>query len=98
MRIEVKKAIKLCLAFAGIAAMSTTAFADEPANPLCGGQKALYAFVSDALTRSAEKMPEENYAFKPTPAVRSFGQLVGHVADAQYLFCSIALGEKNPAP
>jgi uncharacterized damage-inducible protein DinB len=28
--------------------------------------------------------------------VRSYGQIVGHVADAQYLFCSIALGEKNP--
>jgi uncharacterized damage-inducible protein DinB len=43
-------------------------------------------------------MPEENYKFKPTEAVRSYGQIVGHVADAQYIFCSIALGEKNPAP
>ena len=43
-------------------------------------------------------MPEENYNFKPTDAVRSFGQIVGHVADAQYIFCSIVLGEKNPAP
>ena len=34
----------------------------------------------------------------PSAAVRSFGQIVGHVADAQYLFCSIVLGEKNPAP
>jgi uncharacterized damage-inducible protein DinB len=30
--------------------------------------------------------------------VRSFGQIIGHVADAQYLFCSIVFGEKNPAP
>ena len=45
---------------------------------------------------SAEKMPEENYSFKPADTVRSFGQIIGHVADAQYLFCSIALGEKNP--
>ena len=42
-------------------------------------------------------MPEENYGFKPTEAVRSFGQIVGHVADSQYLFCSSVLGEKNPA-
>src|SRR2546430_11721602 len=41
-------------------------------------------------------MPEENYNFKPTDAVRSYGQIVGHVADAQYMFCSVALGEKNP--
>lgn len=42
-------------------------------------------------------MPEENYAFKPTPEVRSFGQLVGHVADASYMFCSQAAGEANPS-
>ena len=41
-------------------------------------------------------MPEENYAFKATPDVRSFGQLVGHVADANYMFCSKAAGEDNP--
>ena len=45
-----------------------------------------------------EKMPEENYSFKPVDTVRSYGQIVGHVADAQYLFCSLAQGEKNPAP
>ena len=44
--------------------------------------------VKDILLRSALKMPEENYNFKPTDAVRSYGQIVGHVADAQYLFCS----------
>ena len=54
--------------------------------------------MKDILLRSAEKVPEENYSFKPTDAVRSFGQIIGHLADAQYLFCSIELGEKNPAP
>ena len=42
-------------------------------------------------------MPEANYSFKPTPDVRSFGQLVGHVADANYGFCAVAAGEKPPA-
>ena len=41
-------------------------------------------------------MPEENYSFKPTPEVRTFGQLVGHVADAQYSFCATASGDPNP--
>src|SRR5205085_10337784 len=50
------------------------------------------------LLRSAEKMPEESYSFRPTWVVRSFGRIIGHVADAQYYFCSKALGEKNPAP
>jgi uncharacterized damage-inducible protein DinB len=68
------------------------------ANPLSAWNKLAYARVKGVLLKSAEKMPEENYAFKPVDTVRSYGQIVGHVADAQYLFCSLALGEKNPAP
>jgi uncharacterized damage-inducible protein DinB len=76
---------------------------DKPApapskDPLSTFTKGVYGPVTMILLRSAEKMPEENYSFKPTDGVRSFGQIVGHVADAQYLFCSIALGEKSPAP
>jgi uncharacterized damage-inducible protein DinB len=66
-------------------------------NPLSTWNKMAYGRVKDILLRSAQKMPEENYSFKPTDTVRSYGQIIGHVADAQYLFCSIALGEKNPA-
>lgn len=54
-------------------------------------------YVGQMVTRSAEQMPEADYAFKPTPEVRSFGQLMGHVADANYLFCSLILGEANPS-
>jgi uncharacterized damage-inducible protein DinB len=67
-----------------------------PANPITVSEKGLYSFLSSAVVRAAEKMPEENYAFKPTPEIRSFGQLVGHVADANYMFCAQASGEANP--
>jgi uncharacterized damage-inducible protein DinB len=67
-------------------------------NPIAAGQKMLYTMVKDNIVRSAEKMPEPNYAFKPTPEVRSFGQLIGHVADSQYMFCAAVLGKPNPAP
>jgi uncharacterized damage-inducible protein DinB len=40
-------------------------------------------------------MPEENFSFKPTPEVRSFGSLLGHVADAQYGFCGAVKGESK---
>jgi uncharacterized damage-inducible protein DinB len=66
-------------------------------NPLSAFNKRSYGQLKVWLVGSAEKMPEANYAFKPTDSIRSFGQLVGHVADAQYLFCSAVLGEKNPA-
>jgi len=65
-------------------------------NPFSTFSKFAYGRVKTILVSSAEKMPEENYDFRPTDAVRSYGQIVGHVADAQYMFCSVALGEKNP--
>jgi uncharacterized damage-inducible protein DinB len=79
-------------------AFLSTAAAQGPANPLSAGQKALHGMAKNNLQRAAEKMPEENYSFKPSPDVRSFGQLVGHVADAQYMFCSAVIGEKPPSP
>ena len=68
-----------------------------PANPITASEKGVYSFVSTAVVGAAEKMPEENYSFKPTPDVRAFGQLVGHVADANYMFCSQATGDANPS-
>ena len=56
----------------------------------------LYARVKDLLVRSAELMPEEQYSFRPTPDVRTYGQLLGHVSNENYLFCAGALGEPNP--
>src|SRR5713226_6756763 len=38
-------------------------------------------------------MPEEAYAFKATPDVRTFGGLVAHVADSQARTCSAVSGE-----
>ena len=67
-----------------------------PANPITASEKGFYSFVSNAVISAAQKMPEENYSFKPTPEVRSFGQLVGHVADASYTFCSQVIGEPSP--
>lgn len=62
-----------------------------------GYPKMVQSQVANWIERAAEKMPEEEYAFKPDPAVRSFGQILGHIADTNYLFCSAALGEKNPS-
>jgi len=71
--------------------------AGAPANPITLSEKGLYGFMSGAVVGAAQKMPEENYSFKPTPEVRSFGQLVGHVADANFMFCSQVAGEDNPS-
>ncbi|HVM76464.1 MAG TPA: DinB family protein [Candidatus Saccharimonadales bacterium] len=100
MRITLRLLLLCLLAPAGLAlAQEKPAASTQPnPNPLSTWNKAAYSRVKDILLRSAEKMPEENYSFKPVDTVRSYGQIVGHAADAQYLFCSIALGEQNPAP
>ena len=67
-------------------------------NPFSARNRQLYQGEKKILLAAAEKMPDENYSFKPTEAVRSFGQIVGHVAESQYSFCSAVLGDKNPAP
>ena len=61
------------------------------------GIRSLYETVRGYVTAAAEQMPAEHYAFKPTPEVRSFGQLVGHVTNASYMFCAGALGEQAPS-
>lgn len=77
-------------------AAAAPAPAPAPDRPPTAFNKRAYGFVKGNLLRSAEKMPEENYGFKPVDSVRSFGQIVGHVADSNYYFCSVALGEKSP--
>ena len=102
MRTTLRMVLVCLLVPAGAALAQEKPAAQAPAqpnpNPLSTWNKFAYGRVKDVLLRSAEKMPEENYSFKPTDTVRSYGQIIGHVADAQYMFCSIALGEQNPEP
>ncbi|MBI3694618.1 MAG: DinB family protein [Acidobacteria bacterium] len=66
-------------------------------NPLIAEAKQAYTGIKNNLTKMAEKMPEENYSFKATPDIRTFGQLVAHVADAQTRTCSAVKGEQKQA-
>jgi uncharacterized damage-inducible protein DinB len=76
-----------------LVAVSTLAL--QAQDPMSKETKGLYTTVKGYVIKSAEKMPEENYSFKPNPEVRSFGQVVGHLADDQYFFCSAAKGDKK---
>jgi uncharacterized damage-inducible protein DinB len=88
----------------GILLLSTCAMhAQTPASApdlksASGYPKMVQKQVSAWIERAAEKMPEEEYAFKPDPAVRSFAQILGHVADANNSFCAGALGESIQPP
>jgi uncharacterized damage-inducible protein DinB len=94
------KRLVLPIVLACLMAVSAAAQAPGGSGPASDpGSKALKASF-DSITRyiaaSAEKMPEENFAFKPTPEVMSFGELVGHVANTHFSYCSRVKGEKNP--
>jgi hypothetical protein len=64
----------------------------QTTNPVIAETKASYNSIKGFLTRAATAMPEENYGFKPTPDIRTFGALLAHIADHQTRFCSTARG------
>jgi uncharacterized damage-inducible protein DinB len=68
----------------------------QSGNAMTDAMKAQFAIAKGDLTKTAEQVTEANYAFKPTPEVRSLGAIIGHVADSNYYFCSAASGAANP--
>src|SRR5262245_48761542 len=82
---------------AGASAQTTGAgYGDALSPSLAAVAKAMHKTIRQNLAQAAEAMPAEEYGFSPTPDVRTFGQLVGHVANANFFFCSQAAGEKSP--
>ena len=73
-------------------AAATTVAVLHAENPLSDDVKGAYQRIESSLLKAAEKMPDAEYAFKPTPDVRTFGQLVAHVAEAQATICTLAKG------
>jgi hypothetical protein len=73
--------------------------APAPTDPLSAYVKGAFNQISRNLNGSAEQMPETNYNMKigTMPEVRTFGSMLGHIIDANYLFCSQAKGEASPA-
>jgi len=64
-------------------------------SPMLDSSKVFYSNAKRDILRSAEKVPEEKYAFKPVDTVRSYGQVLAHVADGQYEFCGGAAGKQD---
>jgi uncharacterized damage-inducible protein DinB len=87
------------LAAAGQAGAQTTdaSFADAASPSMAAVSKAMHATIRRNLAQAAADMPAADYGFKPTPSIRSFDQLIGHVANANFFFCSQATGVKSPA-
>lgn len=81
-----------------VEAQTTDGGLGDVASPsLAAVAKGMHATIRRNLAEAAESMPADEYALKPTPEVRSFGELIGHVATANFFFCSQAKGEKSPS-
>jgi uncharacterized damage-inducible protein DinB len=67
-----------------------------PAQPLSATLKSMWDGLKLNLVQSAEKMPEAEYGFQPTKDVRTFGQMIAHVANSSFSYCARGKGEDNP--
>jgi DinB superfamily len=81
----------------GLAAFTAALHAQSAGNPILSESRANYNQIKTNLTGMAEKMLAENYDFKPVPEIRSFGELMAHIADAQMRTCSSLNGSAKNA-
>ncbi len=65
----------------------------QPANPLSAELLQMYTIIKTNLLKMVEKMPEQDYSFKPAPEVETFAQRVSHIARANLRTCAGLKGE-----
>lgn len=72
---------------------ATTLFAQ---NPLSAELKQQWAATKDSIGKSADRMADADYSFKPAPGnTRTFAQIIGHIADVQLAICGASKGEQK---
>jgi uncharacterized damage-inducible protein DinB len=55
-----------------------------------------YATLKRNIAGSVDKMPAEHFSFKPVPEVMNYAELITHVVETQYGYCSTVKGGTNP--
>jgi uncharacterized damage-inducible protein DinB len=73
------------------------AFSQGAPDPAISAIRTQWQGAIDNITKAAEELTDAEYAYRPIAGVRSFGELVGHVAGTQNLICAAVLGDKQPA-
>src|SRR5690242_20293330 len=89
----------LVFALGMAAAVAATVFAQEARQAsMAAWLRGAYMNNRNYIARAAEMMPENLYGMRPgaQTEVRTFGQIIGHLANFNFLWCSQARGEKNP--
>jgi uncharacterized damage-inducible protein DinB len=76
-------------------ALALTAPQQPPAgSPLVASVRGGYEMVKGNILKAVEQVPEDLFAFQPTPDVRTLGALFAHIADANFGICAAGGGEK----
>ncbi len=70
--------------------------AAQGTDPGLAAIKANWEGVIRNITLAAEELSEADYMYKPVATVRTFGELIGHIAGSQQMICAAALGEPQP--
>lgn len=79
-----------------LAFLSCCTLPAQAPNSLVSEAKFPWTIVRNNLLKMAEQMPAENYSYKPTPEIESFGQRVAHIAGANLFICQGVMGQQTP--
>src|SRR5262245_49191625 len=79
-----------------LASPSALAVQSSGANPVSQSIRELWEEAKRNLIGSTKVMPEDKYGFRPVASVRTYGEILAHVAGANYVFCAAARAEKSP--
>jgi uncharacterized damage-inducible protein DinB len=94
------KTLTVALVLVAAPAFAQTQATPGSSDPLSTYLKSAETTIQTNILKSADKLTEADYAFRPqgvAEEVRTFGRLIGHVANANYFFCSRAKGEPSPS-
>jgi len=89
-------ALVLTLACAGAASAQGMGGSAQSGDPQVNAIKVQLGVAKNYVNMTAEKLPEDLYAYQPTPEVRTAGKILAHIADANFMICSMSKGEKSP--
>ncbi|HXJ39960.1 MAG TPA: DinB family protein [Bryobacteraceae bacterium] len=78
--------MKICTLLSGVVFLAGAAMAQQ--SPLVTGSQAIYNSGKNNILKAADQVSEQLWSWRPTPEVRTFGELFAHIADGQYEFCS----------
>ena len=71
-------------------------YADALTPSLASVARTMHATIRRDLAEAAQNMPADEYSYRPAPEIRTFAQLIGHVVNANWFFCSQARQERPP--